>query len=251
MCTVVLFRREGHPWPLLLAANRDELRSRPWSPPARHWPDRDHVVGGRDDLAGGTWLALNDDRVVAAILNRHHSLGPADGKRSRGELPLEAVDHAEAKVAAKALSMIDPASYRGFNLIIADAVDAFWLKSTGEPDSTVACLPIPWGLSMITAYDLNDTASPRIKRNLPRFQRAPAPDPQAQDWFAWQGLMADSEPDPGEGPGGAMNVFAKDDFGTGSSSLIALPDPARSGVKPKWLFAAGRPDEAPYDPVNM
>ena len=101
MCTVVLLRRPEHEWPLILAANRDELKTRPWLPPARHWPERDHVTAGIDELAGGTWLALNDDGVCTAILNRPHSLGPADGKRSRGELPLEAVDHAEASEAAK------------------------------------------------------------------------------------------------------------------------------------------------------
>ena len=72
--------------------------------PARHWPERHHVIAGLDEEAGGTWLALGDDGVVAAILNRYGSLGPAPGKRSRGELPLEAVDYSEARVAASALS---------------------------------------------------------------------------------------------------------------------------------------------------
>jgi len=236
---------------VLLAANRDESLSRPWSPPARHWPDRGHVVAGRDDLADGTWLALNDDRVVAAILNRRNSLGPAKDKRSRGELPLEAVDHAEASVAANALSMIDPASYRSFNMIIADTKDAYWLKSSGEQGSQISCFPLPWGLSMITAYDLNDTASPRIKRHLPRFQTAPVPDPDQGDWFAWQGLMAGRHIDQSDPAGAAMNVKLHDNFGTGSSSLIGLPDPNRTGVKPVWLFAAGPPDEAPYEPINL
>jgi len=249
MCTLVLLRRENSAWPLLLAANRDELRSRPWSAPGRHWPDRAHVVAGRDDLADGTWLALNDDGVVAAILNRRHTLGPEDGKRSRGELPLEATDHAQASVAAKALAMINPASYRSFNLVIADRDNAYWLKSTGQAGSAVECFPIPTGLSMVTAYDLNDTGSPRIRRNLDRFRAAPAPDPEGNDWFAWQGLMADRTADQGQGPGGAMNVVTDGDFGTGSSSLIALPAPQRFGVKPVWLFAAGRPDEVPYQPV--
>ena len=40
MCTVVILRRPGHDWPLLLAGNRDEMKGRPWKPPARHWPDR-------------------------------------------------------------------------------------------------------------------------------------------------------------------------------------------------------------------
>jgi uncharacterized protein with NRDE domain len=128
MCTLVLLRRPGHPaWPLVLAANRDELRSRPAAPPARHWPDRPHVVAGLDRLGGGTWLGVNDDGLAAAVLNRRGSLGPEPGKRSRGELVLDALDHAEAYIAADALAALDPAAYRPFNLVVADAIDAFLL----------------------------------------------------------------------------------------------------------------------------
>ena len=131
MCTVVLLRRPQAPWPLLLAANRDELRSgrggrrhgigriaRTWSP-------------GLDVQAGGSWLGVNDDGVVAAVLNRVGSLGPAAGKRSRGELVLEALDHADAAAAAAALVDLDPDAYRPFNLLVADARDAFWLRHAG------------------------------------------------------------------------------------------------------------------------
>ncbi|MCC6782813.1 MAG: NRDE family protein, partial [Planctomycetes bacterium] len=84
MCTLVLLRRPGHAWPLLVAANRDEMRERPWRPPARHWPDRPDVFAGLDELAGGSWLGLNDHGVAAAVLNRRNTLGPAAGLRSRG-----------------------------------------------------------------------------------------------------------------------------------------------------------------------
>ena len=97
MCTLVILRRPGHDWPLLIAANRDEMGNRPWDAPGRHWPDRPHVIAGHDRTAGGSWLGVNDDRLAAAVLNRHGSLGPQDGKRSRGELPLDALDHAEAE----------------------------------------------------------------------------------------------------------------------------------------------------------
>ena len=99
MCTLVISRRPGEKWPLLIAANRDEKLNRPWLPPARHWPDRPDVYGGKDLLKGGTWLAINDFGVVAAVLNREGSLGPKEGLRTRGELPLEALDHADADTA--------------------------------------------------------------------------------------------------------------------------------------------------------
>ena len=91
MCTVVLLIRPGHAWPLLLAANRDERLDRAWDPPAAHWPDQPDVVAGRDRSGGGTWMGVNQAGVVAAVLNRQGSLGPAPGKRSRGELPLLAL----------------------------------------------------------------------------------------------------------------------------------------------------------------
>ena len=79
MCSVVIDYRPDADWPVILAANRDEMLDRPWDPPGRHWPDRPNVVAGRDRLAGGSWLGLNDEGVVAGILNRVDSLGPNPG----------------------------------------------------------------------------------------------------------------------------------------------------------------------------
>ena len=121
MCTVVVLRRPADSWPLILAANRDEMRDRPWHPPGRHWPDRPEVVAGRDALAGGSWLGLNDQGVVAGVLNRYGSLGPQDGMRSRGELVLEALDHADA---ARAAVRDRRSRHASIARSICDAVDA-------------------------------------------------------------------------------------------------------------------------------
>ena len=53
-----------------------------------------------------------------------------------------------------------------------------------------------------------------------------------------------------------MTFATKTGFGTVSSSLLALPDPARPDaqpkrIKPQWLFAPGPPDETPYGAVEM
>jgi hypothetical protein len=250
MCSVIVLRRPDHPWPLLLAANRDEMADRPWLPPARHWPDRPEVIAGRDVLANGTWLGINDWGVVAAVLNRVNTLGPAPGRRSRGELPLEALDHADATTAATALADIDPRAYRPFNLIIADHRDGYWLccrdDRGGRP---IEIHPLPEGLSMVTAFDLNDPASPRTRRYRPLFEAAPCPDPDRGDWQAWERLLADRRFEPEAGPGGAMTVVTPSGFGTVCASLIALPDPIAKRRKPIWLFAAGRPGEVPFKPV--
>ena len=96
MCSIVILRQPGATYPLILGGNRDEMAGRPWKLPARHWPDRPDLIGGIDELAGGSWLALNDTGVVAVVLNRMGTLGPEDGKRSRGELVLDALDYADA-----------------------------------------------------------------------------------------------------------------------------------------------------------
>jgi len=255
MCTVILLRRPNHSWPLLVAANRDEMADRPWLAPARHWTDRQDVVAGLDVLAGGTWLGINEHGVVAAVLNRINSLGPAPGLRSRGELPLEALDHAEARAAAEALADLDPAAYRPFNMVVADAANAYWIRpregGNGSGSDAIEVSDIAEGLSMITAYDLNDVASPRMRRFLPRFQAASVPEPETEDWDDWISLLADRQHDAESGPGGAMTVITDTGFGTVSSSLIALPAPTPADVHARWLFAPGRPGETAFSPIPL
>lgn len=250
MCTLVLLRRPDHDWPVLIAANRDELLSRPWLPPARHWPDRADVTAGLDELAGGTWLGVNGFGVVAGILNREGTLGPKDGFRSRGELPMEALDHADARAAATALGHLDPTAYRPFNMIIADNQDAFWLAHA-EGVGRVLVTELPTGISMITSRERNDLHVPRIRDYLPRFEQAAIPDPDIEDWTAWRELLASREHDLEEGPRGAMNFVGDSGFGTASASLIALPAISRVGQSAIWLFAAGRPDEQPFVSVDL
>jgi len=284
MCTLVIHRRPKAAWPLILAANRDELDNRPWRTPARHWPDRPEVVAGQDVLAGGSWLGINDDGVIAAVLNRPGTLGPEAGKRSRGELVLEALDHAEAKVAAGALSEINPSGYRPFNLVIADRYDAFWLRHAGNQPSfrvrtskgvwreldplhmpghmpldlpriesqapasegAILCQPIPPGLSMITAHDLNDPTSPLISHYLSRFEEAEPPDPATEDWTDWIKLLADNSSPDGD-PRHAMTVVGAGAFTTVCSQLLALPASGDAIMH----FAKGQPGEASFERVDF
>lgn len=246
MCTLVLLRRPSDAaWPLLLAANRDELATRPARPPGRHWPDRPHVRGGLDVAAGGTWLGVNDDGVVAAVLNRRGTLGPQPGKRSRGELVLEALDHAEARHAADALRQLDPDAWRPFNLIVADALDAFWLRHAG--DGRVALHPVPEGLHAIEAGELDDPASPRLARFLPQFRFVPPPDPGTGDWSSWRALLADRR-GATDDPRDAMCIVTGGAYGTVSAALLALPG-GHAARPPVYLHAEGRPGDSPFSPA--
>lgn len=245
MCTLVVLRRPAHPWPLLLAANRDEMRDRPWLGPGRHWPERPHTLAGLDRLAGGSWLGMNDHGVVAGMLNRRGTLGPIAGKRSRGLLVLDALDHRDAAAAADALLRLDPRAYRPFNMAIADIRDAFWLRNDG---ARMSLRPIEDGVSMLTAYDINDVEDPRIDRFLPLFRATPAPDPGSGNWRAWQALLAMPAPRGVAQREAGLTFELENGFGTRSSMLIALPSP-ESGAAPVCLFAAGPPDRAAYEAV--
>lgn len=249
MCSVVILRRPEADRPVLLGANRDEMAGRPWRPPGRHWSDRPNVVAAMDDMAGGSWLGLNDEGVLAAVLNRKGTLGPAEGKRSRGELVLEALDHADAVLAARALGDLDPSAYRPFNLVILDNRDGFVL--TGLGGGRISVQPLPDGLSMITASGPGDPDDDRIRRYHRRFAEARPPDPEADDWEAWEALLADREHGPGTDVRAAMCFATQSGFGTSSSALIALPSVERPDLRPVWRFAAGRPGEVPWEPVEL
>jgi hypothetical protein len=228
MCTVII---HVAPSGIVLAANRDELLTRPWDPPAEHWPG---ITGGRDRTAGGTWMALNAAGVTAAVLNRPGTLGPTAGKRSRGELPLLALAHPTAANAAEAMTRLDATQYRGFNMVIADPTGAWFVRGTGH--GTPQAHALPDGVSMVTAYDPNDPESPRTARHLPRFQAA------APTFATWQPILADSSGPPGE----QINVTPRGGFGTVCSSFLTLP---ATGI-PIWLFAPGAPDQAAFLPVT-
>ncbi|NKE46705.1 NRDE family protein [Roseomonas frigidaquae] len=243
MCTVIILRRPGHTWPLLIAANRDERLDRPWLPPAAHWADQPGIVGGLDTMAGGTWLALGNS-VACAVLNRPGSLGPAAGKASRGSLPIRAAGASNAAEAATAIAALDSAAWRPFNLVISDSRSAFFLRGTGMGHPAVVELGA--GLTMVTAHDPNDPTSPRIRRHLPRFEASPPPDPERGDWTAWESLLADS--DHGEaGIAEALRIPPVQGFGTVCASLIAF---GAAGAR-LWRFCPAPPGSAPYEDVAL
>lgn len=201
------------------------------------------MVAGRDHSGGGTWMAMGP-RVVAAALNRPGSLGPAPGKLSRGVLPLTAAEADTAGAAVAALTSLDAGAWRPFNLVVADAEAAFFLRGlgAGRPEA----LPLGPGITMVTAHEPNDLHSPRIRRHLPRFRAAPPPDPEAGDWSAWEHLLADA----GFGEGGigeALNVPSVGGFGTVCSSLAGLAPNGRR----IWRFCPGPPDRAAFEALDL
>jgi uncharacterized protein with NRDE domain len=186
--------------------------------------------------------------VVAAVLNRTGSLGPAPGRRSRGELVLEALDHADADAAAEALAHLDPSSYRTFNLIVADEDHGFWLRHAGEP--RIAVHPLKEGLSLIAAGDIDDLGTRRLELALPAFRAWPAPDPDRGDWAGWESLLGSSRAPPGE-PSAAAMRFLSDGYGTVSSAIVAVPKGDGEGRAPRLRFAGWQPEATAWRDIDL
>ena len=80
-------------YPVIIAANRDEHYDRPSAPPAL-WSTRPKILAGKDLLAGGTWLGVNEHGLLVGILNRRSNSepDPLTQTRSRGLLCLDLLE---------------------------------------------------------------------------------------------------------------------------------------------------------------
>jgi len=120
----------NRPW--LLLANRDELHARATAA-AKFWAAHPDVFGGRDLVAGGSWLALNRNGRYAAVTNVRSGM-PHAAPRSRGDLvgafvgaQISAGDYASAVAAQRD-------QYGPFNLLVGDATGAVFVSSIdGNP----------------------------------------------------------------------------------------------------------------------
>jgi uncharacterized protein with NRDE domain len=128
MCLIVLAWRVHPSFPLVVAANRDELHARPASA-AGFWPDHPEILAGRDLQARGTWLGVARNGRFATVTNYKGGLDP-NAAESRGALVSRFL--LDGLSPDKYISRIKPASYSGFNLLVADRNELWWLSNRGD-----------------------------------------------------------------------------------------------------------------------
>lgn len=132
MCLIVLAWRVRPEFPLIVAANRDEFHARP-AAAAAFWRDRPGVLAGRDLQAGGTWMGVSRSGRFAAVTNYRGGRDP-DAAESRGALVAGFL--VDELPPAKYISGLKPDRYSGFNLLVADGQELWWLSNRGgEPRS--------------------------------------------------------------------------------------------------------------------
>lgn len=119
MCLVLLVWRMHPQYPLIVAANRDELHTRP-AAPAGWWPDHPQILAGRDLQAAGTWLGLTRTGRFAALTNYRDPEQRRAAAPSRGALVADML-MAGGSVAEGLAYLRDVGDeYNAFNLIFSD-----------------------------------------------------------------------------------------------------------------------------------
>lgn len=211
MCTVMLAWNLYHDLPLILAANRDEFHDRPAISPKLHRSETGHPCIAPQDLRrGGTWIGMNEHRMVAAITNRDWSIEGV-GKRTRGSIVACALAAPSASEAVAAFTALDPAEFRPFHLIVADTAHAFVLWCDGTALHTNALSP---GMHIVTQRDFG--ASSPIRRVARHFTGLPR-DSQALLPALQSALAQHDRQDPYHG-----TCVHDDDYGTRSSTIIGF-----------------------------
>ncbi len=123
MCLILVAIRPRPGSRVLLLANRDEFHARP-SAAAAPWAENPAVAGGRDLVAGGSWLAVRADGRFAAVTNLRNGT-PAPAPRSRGELVSGFILGRQEPAAWLEALCSRSGEYAPFNLVLGDASGAF------------------------------------------------------------------------------------------------------------------------------
>lgn len=147
MCLIVIAHRVHPEFPLIVAANRDEFHARP-ALPAHFWPDRPHLLAGKDLQGGGTWLGVSRVGRFAALTNhRDMRRAPIKGP-TRGALVLDALE--------REAPLPDTSVFEGFNLIHGPFGALRYHSNVSGADA-----PLPLGFHGISNQFL-DTPWPKV-----------------------------------------------------------------------------------------
>lgn len=214
--------------PLILLANRDEWHARP-AEPLHWWPDHPDIAGGRDIVAGGSWLAVHRDGHFATVLNDAR-IPPPPGAPSRGGLVTACLESADPQAWLDALHARRDA-YAGFHLLVGRPGYGWYCGSRSERP-----WPLTAGLHAVDNTGL-DPGDPRPARARSRLEAVLTGDVGPE---ALLDVLADTA-DPGSGKGDARPVFVTgEEFGTRCSTLFMVADDGCAVLHERRFDAKGQ-----------
>ena len=253
MCTLAIYFQATRDCPVVIAANRDEFLERPAGDPTTLL-DSPQVVGGKDLRAGGTWLGISENGMVAGLLNRRAEGGSNPDARSRGLLCLDALRRRTAREAAEFAARERGSNYNPFNLLMVSRREAFVAYNRGASIEVVELKP---GLHLLSNLDVDDFECPKISASYGKFaelgHRADFQCDPIGHRAALGALLADhnTQLDPriaiAEARPNALCLHLEN-YGTRSSSLIFMRnDPPEIA----HYFAPGPPCKTAYAPAMV
>jgi uncharacterized protein with NRDE domain len=253
VCLLIVLSRLDADAPLVVAANRDERSDRPAVAATVLVPSGPRVLGGRDELAGGTWLAVNEHGLVAGLTNRPSSTGRDPSKRSRGELPLALARHEDAESAVEDfVGRFRGDDYNSAWLLVGDRRSLYYVQvgEAGAPEVQ----PLPPGVYVLANGPLHAPApkTDHVRERVERIADSPGPgrlqlleSVLSDHWFPAEA----AEPPPGA-PARPAELGAAcvhtEGYGTRSAALVSVP---AAGL-PHMTVADGPPCRAPFVDVG-
>ncbi|MCW3154418.1 NRDE family protein [Achromobacter spanius] len=225
MCLAVLALHALPGIPVLIAANRDEFHARP-TLPAAQWADAPGLYAGRDGLAGGTWMGVTAQGRFALVTNFREPGRHLDPAPSRGALVEDYLRGSDSPQAYLARTHESDQAYNGFNLIVGDTRQAWYLSNRdGAPR------PLAPGIYALSNH-LLDTPWPKLARTKTAFTevlgRTPQPDlPALFDALADRQTATDDEMPATGLPQDRERLLSSPfivspDYGTRASSVLVL-----------------------------
>jgi uncharacterized protein with NRDE domain len=158
VCLLIAFSRVVPGWPLIVAANRDERLDRPAEPLTVLRANGPRTAGGRDLMAGGTWLAVNDHGVVAGLTNKPATEGRDPTKRSRGEIPLALTAASSAEESVSIFrDTASPSDYNPCWALVGDRSSLYYLDITQA--AGVGTVELPPGIHILENNSLEEASS--------------------------------------------------------------------------------------------
>jgi uncharacterized protein with NRDE domain len=250
MCTLVVLNGFSADLPVVLAANRDEFFGRPTEGPQALAPG---VFGGRDLVAGGTWMGVTPGGFFAGLTNQRTWSWPDAARASRGQVVLEVLRRGDVASAEAWLREVAPGTHNPFNLIYGDAarLRAFYARDAGN-----AFADVPLGIHVLPNDALDSPTFPKVERARALLRDLPSDWPGLRtrltamlgDRRPPDTLPAEPEAPVEDAIRAAMHSLCvvTPNYGTRSASLVAL---ARGQVL-HYEHLEGRPGEAPWQDVT-
>jgi uncharacterized protein with NRDE domain len=244
VCTILIAWRRIPDAPIILAANRDELIARPSAPPGL-LSTNPVIAGGRDLVAGGTWLAVAGDGRICAVTNRHPGDGkphpPDPSRRSRGEIPLALLIGVDPGEIPDRLSTLGACRYNPVNVLWMSREHAYVAH---VDDSGVRVIDLEPGAHVLTTGDLDDAGRPKVATLRTGLDAAVAAGGDSDALMSrLRAILADHTTPTGEMVDAAC--IHGDVYGTVSAStVIAGPD------RITYQHAPGRPCVTPFATVT-